>query len=85
MKYTRVLVKLSGEALLGSQGYGIDPAIVHSIAEAAAQVVASGTQTALVVGGRNILRGIKDSATGMERPTPDLASMFAQVMKRIPL
>ena len=54
MTYTRVLLKLSGEALMGSQGYGIDPAIVQSIASDVAKVVANGTQLAIVVGGGNI-------------------------------
>ena len=77
MKYTRVLLKLSGEALMGSQGYGIDPAIVHSIAEDVAKVVASGTQLAIVVGGGNIFRGLKGSAAGMERATADYVGMLA--------
>ena len=74
MKYTRVLLKLSGEALMGSQGYGIDPAIVHSIAEDVAKVVASGTQLAIVVGGGNIWRGTRRirrirRQTTSQRPT----------------
>jgi uridylate kinase len=62
MAYRRVLLKLSGEALMGAQGYGIDPAIVQSIASDVAAVVASGTQLAIVVGGGNIFRGLKGSA-----------------------
>ncbi|EAU70468.1 uridylate kinase [Synechococcus sp. BL107] len=85
MKYTRVLLKLSGEALMGSQGYGIDPAIVHSIAEDVARVVASGTQLAIVVGGGNIFRGLKGSAAGMERATADYVGMLATVMNAITL
>ena len=54
MSYSRVLLKLSGEALMGNQGYGIDPAIVQSIASDVAKVVANGTQLAIVVGGGNI-------------------------------
>ena len=71
MTYSRVLLKLSGEALMGNQGYGIDPAIVQSIASDVAKVVASGTQLAIVVGGGNIFRGLKGSAAGMERATAD--------------
>ena len=57
MAYKRALLKLSGEALMGDQGYGIDPAIVQSIAEDVAKVMAAGTELAIVVGGGNIFRG----------------------------
>ena len=67
MAYARALLKLSGEALMGEQGYGIDPAIVQSIAEDVARVIAGGTQLAIVVGGGNIFRGLKGSAAGMDR------------------
>ena len=59
MAYARALLKLSGEALMGDQGYGIDPAIVQSIAEDVAKVIAGGTQLAIVVGGGNIFLGLK--------------------------
>ena len=85
MTYTRVLLKLSGEALMGSQGYGIDPAIVQSIAADVADVVAKGTQLAIVVGGGNIFRGLKGSAAGMERATADYVGMLATVMNAITL
>mgnify|MGYP003302020377 FL=1 len=85
MTYTRVLLKLSGEALMGSQGYGIDPAIVQSIASDVAKVVANGTQLAIVVGGGNIFRGLKGSAAGMERATADYVGMLATVMNAITL
>ena len=85
MTYTRVLLKLSGEALMGSQGYGIDPAIVQSIAADVADVVATGTQLAIVVGGGNIFRGLKGSAAGMERATADYVGMLATVMNAITL
>ena len=85
MAYSRVLLKLSGEALMGSQGYGIDPAIVQSIAEDVARVVAGGTQLAIVVGGGNIFRGLKGSAAGMERATADYVGMLATVMNAITL
>ena len=83
MAYARVLLKLSGEALMGSQGYGIDPAIVQSIAEDVAAVVASGTELAIVVGGGNIFRGLKGSAAGMERATADYVGMLATVMNAL--
>jgi uridylate kinase len=85
MAYRRVLLKLSGEALMGAQGYGIDPAIVQSIASDVAAVVASGTQLAIVVGGGNIFRGLKGSAAGMDRATADYVGMLATVMNAITL
>ena len=85
MAYRRVLLKLSGEALMGDQGYGIDPAIVQSIARDVAQVVADGTQLAIVVGGGNIFRGLKGSAAGMDRATADYVGMLATVMNAITL
>ena len=83
MTYTRVLLKLSGEALMGSQGYGIDPAIVQSIASDVAKVVDNGTQLAIVVGGGNIFRGISAAANGMERSTGDYMGMLATVMNAL--
>jgi uridylate kinase len=85
MAYRRVLLKLSGEALMGAQGYGIDPAIVQSIANDVAAVVATGTQLAIVVGGGNIFRGLKGSAAGMDRATADYVGMLATVMNAITL
>ena len=85
MAYARVLLKLSGEALMGDQSYGIDPAIVQSIAEDVAKVVAKGTQLAIVVGGGNIFRGLKGSAAGMDRATADYVGMLATVMNAITL
>ena len=85
MAYRRVLLKLSGEALMGDQGYGIDPAIVQSIARDVASVVANGTQLAIVVGGGNIFRGLKGSAAGMDRATADYVGMLATVRNAIPL
>ncbi|MEB3242617.1 MAG: UMP kinase [Cyanobacteriota bacterium] len=83
--YRRVLLKLSGEALMGTQGYGIDPAIVQSIAADVEEVVAAGTQVAIVVGGGNIFRGLKGSAAGMDRATADYVGMLATVMNAITL
>ena len=85
MGYRRVLLKLSGEALMGNQGYGIDPAIVQSIASDVAAVVATGTELAIVVGGGNIFRGLKGSAAGMDRATADYVGMLATVMNAITL
>jgi len=85
MGFKRVLLKLSGEALMGEQGYGIDPEIVQSIASDVAACVAGGTQLAIVVGGGNIFRGLKGSAAGMDRATADYVGMLATVMNAITL
>ena len=85
MAYSRVLLKLSGEALMGSQPYGIDPEIVQSISTDVSKVVAEGTQLAIVVGGGNIFRGLKGSAAGMDRATADYVGMLATVMNAITL
>ena len=85
MTYKRALLKLSGEALMGNQKYGIDPAIVRSIADDVANVVSGGTELAIVVGGGNIFRGLKGSAAGMERATADYVGMLATVMNAITL
>ncbi|MCG9886291.1 MAG: UMP kinase [Cyanobacteria bacterium] len=84
-KYKRVLLKLSGEALMGELTYGIDPAVVDAIAEEIAQVVASGVQLAVVVGGGNIFRGVKAAAGGMDRATGDYIGMIATVMNAMTL
>ncbi len=70
---------------MGEKPYGIDPAIVHSISQDVAQVVAQGTQLAIVVGGGNIFRGLKGSAEGMDRATADYVGMLATVMNAITL
>jgi uridylate kinase len=85
MAYQRVLLKLSGEALMGDLGYGIDPIIVQNIAQEVSEVVASGVQLAIVVGGGNIFRGVQASAKGMERATADYVGMIATVMNAITL
>jgi len=83
--YQRVLLKLSGEALMGSLGYGIDPVVVQDIAQEVAEVVASGIQVAIVVGGGNIFRGVKAASKGMDRATADYVGMIATVMNAITL
>jgi uridylate kinase len=85
MSYQRVLLKLSGEALMGDLGYGIDPAIVQDIAQEVAEVVNTGVQVAIVVGGGNIFRGMQASARGMDRATADYVGMLATVMNAITL
>ncbi|MDY7014395.1 MAG: UMP kinase [Cyanobacteriota bacterium] len=83
MTYRRVLLKLSGEALMGELGYGIDPKVVADVAQEIAEVVASGTQVAVVVGGGNIFRGVKAASAGMDRATADYVGMIATVMNAI--
>ncbi|AFZ10386.1 uridylate kinase [Oscillatoria nigro-viridis PCC 7112] len=85
MVYQRVLLKLSGEALMGSLGYGIDPVVVQSIAQEVAKVVSQGIQIAIVVGGGNIFRGVKAASAGMDRATADYVGMIATVMNAITL
>ncbi|MEM9121092.1 MAG: UMP kinase [Cyanobacteria bacterium P01_F01_bin.56] len=83
--YQRVLLKLSGEALMGQLSYGVDPSIVQSIAEEVSTVAKNGIQIAIVVGGGNIFRGIKGSAAGMDRATADYIGMLATVMNAMTL
>lgn len=83
--YQRVLLKLSGEALMGDLSYGIDPNVVQTIAEEIADVVNSGIQIAIVVGGGNIFRGVKGAAAGMDRATGDYIGMIATVMNAMTL
>ena len=81
----RVLLKLSGEALLGDAEYGIDPGVVRKIAGEVADAVAEGIQAAIVVGGGNIFRGLAASAKGMDRATGDYMGMLATVMNGLAL
>jgi uridylate kinase len=83
--YKRVLLKLSGEALMGSQGYGIDPGVAAQIAHDIAEVQALGVETACVIGGGNIFRGVAASAKGMERATADYMGMLATVINGLAL
>ena len=84
-KYKRVILKLSGEALAGELGYGIDPTVMQSIALQIKEVVAQNVQVAVVVGGGNIWRGIAGSAKGMDRATADYMGMLATVMNALAL
>lgn len=85
LKYKRVLLKLSGEALMGEQGYGIDPAVISQIANEVKLLVDDGLELALVVGGGNIFRGLAASAKGMDRSTADYMGMMATVMNSLAL
>lgn len=82
-KYKRIVLKLSGEALAGEQGYGIDPIVMQSIASQIKEVVAQDVEVAVVVGGGNIWRGIAGSAKGMDRATADYMGMLATVMNAL--
>jgi uridylate kinase len=83
--YRRILLKLSGEALAGSQGYGIDPLVIDRIAFEVRDVAALGVQIAIVIGGGNIFRGVAASAGGMERATADYMGMLATVINALAL
>ncbi|MBN1958052.1 MAG: UMP kinase [Desulfuromonadales bacterium] len=83
IKYRRILLKLSGEALAGEQGYGIDPAVITSIAAEIKEVVALGVEVALVIGGGNIFRGLAASSKGMDRASADYMGMLATVMNSL--
>ena len=84
-KYSRVLLKLSGEALMGNKGYGISPAVLGYIANEIAEVTTLGIQLAVVVGGGNIFRGLSESARGMDRSSADYMGMLATVMNAVAL
>ena len=85
LNYRRVVLKLSGEALAGDQGYGIDPKTISSIANQIKEVVEMGVQMAVVVGGGNIWRGMAGSAKGIDRATADYMGMLATVMNSLAL
>jgi uridylate kinase len=83
--YKRILLKLSGEALLGSQPFGIEPAMVARIADEIAEVCRLGVETAIVVGGGNIIRGVAAATQGIDRVTGDNMGMLATVINALAL
>jgi uridylate kinase len=83
--YKRIMLKLSGEALMGEQGYGIDPATITRIAEEIKDVHDLGVEVAIVVGGGNIFRGVALSARGMDRAAADYMGMLATVLNAVAL
>ena len=83
LKYKRVLMKISGEALMGEQGFGLHPPTVERIAEEIQKVSELGVEVCLVIGGGNIFRGLQGSAQGMERTTADYMGMLATVMNAL--
>ena len=80
LKYKRVLLKLSGDALAGEKGFGIAPEPVSHICREVAEVAAMGLELALVIGGGNIFRGLSSSAKGMDRSTADYMGMLATIL-----
>jgi uridylate kinase len=84
-KYKRVLLKLSGEALLGKKNFGIDHKVVHSISKEIKEVSSLGIQLSIVIGGGNIFRGLEASAEGIERTTADYMGMLATVLNALAL
>ena len=83
--YKRILLKLSGEALMGEQTYGIDPAVATQIAKDIKEIQGMGVETAIVIGGGNIFRGVAASAKGMDRATADYMGMLATVINALAL
>jgi uridylate kinase len=83
--YKRVLLKLSGEALMGEQQFGVDPIVATRIAKDVGEIQSLGVQTAIVIGGGNIFRGLAASARGMDRATGDYMGMLATVINALAL
>ncbi|MBI5181458.1 MAG: UMP kinase [Nitrospirae bacterium] len=84
-KFKRILLKISGEALMGNKGYGIDPDVINVIAKEIKEVYKLGIQIAVVIGGGNIYRGLAGSARGMERASADYMGMLATVLNALTL
>jgi uridylate kinase len=85
MKYKRILLKLSGEALMGNQKYGIDPEVLMRYAKEIKAVSDKGVQLAIVIGGGNIYRGVEAAATGIDRVQGDYMGMLATVINAMAL
>lgn len=85
IRFHRILLKLSGEALMGPEGYGIDPEAVSTVADEVREIHALGASVALVVGGGNILRGAEAEGEGIERVTADYMGMLATVINGLAL
>jgi uridylate kinase len=83
--YSRILLKLSGEALMGEQAFGIDPGVTSQIAREIGEIQQLGVQTAVVIGGGNLFRGLAASARGMDRSTADYMGMLATVINALAL
>jgi len=84
-EFQRVLIKLSGEALMGNQGFGITPEMIHYVAAEVAKVYQLGVEISIVVGGGNIFRGVAGSSAGMDRTSADNMGMLATVINSLAL
>ena len=84
-KYKRIVLKLSGEAMAGEKGFGIDPTVVYSLAKQIKEVVEHGVEVAVVNGGGNIWRGLSGYNKGMDRATADYMGMLATVINSLAL
>jgi uridylate kinase len=85
LAYKRILLKVSGEALMGEQTYGIDPEVATQIAKDVSEIQGMGVETAIVIGGGNIFRGVAASARGMDRATADYMGMLATIINALAL
>jgi uridylate kinase len=85
LKYKRILLKISGEAMMGDQSYGVDPATVDYIAREIKDAVSMGVEIAIVIGGGNIFRGVEASVKGIERASADYMGMLATVINALAL
>jgi uridylate kinase len=84
-EFKRILIKLSGEALMGNQGFGITPEMIHYVAEEIAKVARLNVEVSIVVGGGNIFRGVAGSSAGMDRSSADNMGMLATVINSLAL
>ena len=82
-QYNRILLKISGESLMGERQFGLDPAMVNRVASEIATIVDYGVEVCVVIGGGNIFRGVSGAANGMERATADYMGMLATVMNAL--
>ena len=85
MKYKRVLLKLSGEALIGDKNYGIDPTILNDYAKEIKEIYDINTEIAIVIGGGNIFRGVSGASKGMDRVQADYMGMLATMINGLAL
>ena len=85
MSYKRVLLKLSGEALLGEKSYGVDPKRILAYSEEIKEIIDSGVEIAIVIGGGNIFRGVSGASNGIDRVQADYMGMLATVINGLAL
>ena len=83
LQYNRILLKISGESLMGERQFGLDPAMVNRVAGEITTIVNYGVEVCVVIGGGNIFRGVSGAANGMERATADYMGMLATVMNAL--